>query len=95
MAVNSPYYAVTDKQGRFTIDRIPPGTYQMVVWHPQSGPGISKTVTVTADGVVTERLALSAPKGNRSAYKVTDNPRFGPESLGYAIEIVPLVEKQQ
>ncbi len=95
MAVNSPYYAVTDNQGRFMIDQIPPGTYQMVVWHPQSGPGITKTVTIAADGVVTERVALPAPKGNRSAYKVTDNPRFGPESLGYAIEIVPLVEKQQ
>jgi hypothetical protein len=37
---------------------------------------------------------LPAPKGNRSSYKVLDNPRFGPESLGRSIEIDPFVEHQ-
>ena len=41
-----------------------------------------------------EQLSLPAPKGNRSAYKVMDNPRFGPESLGHSIEIEPFVEHQ-
>ena len=26
-----PYYAVTDKNGNFSIDNIPPGTYEVVV----------------------------------------------------------------
>jgi hypothetical protein len=95
MAVNNPYYAVTDRNGHFKIEQIPPGTYQMVVWHPQSGPGMTKTVTITPDGVLTEQLSLPAPKGNRTAFKVMDNPRFGLESLGYTIDIVPLVETQQ
>ena len=94
MAVNNPYYALTDSTGAFTIDKIPPGTYQMVVWHPQTGPGITKTVTVAPDGVVTERLALPAPKGNRTSYQIMDNPRFGPDSLGYSIQIQPFVEHQ-
>lgn len=94
MAVNNPYYALTDENGAFTIDRIPPGTYQMVVWHPQTGPGLTKTVTIHADGKVQEQFSLQAPKGNRSAYKVMDNPRFGPESLGYSIDIQPFVERQ-
>lgn len=95
MAVNNPYYAVTDKNGRFRIDQIPPGTYQMVVWHPQSGPGLTKTITIAPVGILTEHLSLQAPRGNRTAFKVMDNPRFGPESLGYSIEIVPFVERQQ
>ena len=95
MAVNNPYYALTDKDGKFTIDQVPPGTYQMVVWHPQTGNGTTKQVTVKADGMLVEHLSLPAPKGNRTAYKVMDNPRFGPESLGYSIEIHPLVEHQQ
>jgi Carboxypeptidase regulatory-like domain len=94
MAVNNPYYAVTDASGAYKIDNIPPGTYQMVVWHPQSGPGMTRTVTVTSDGKLSESVALPAPKGNRSAYRVMDNPRFGIESLGYPIEIKPLVEHQ-
>lgn len=95
LAVNNPYYTVTDKSGHFKIEHIPPGTYQMGVWHPQLGHGFTKTVTVQPDGTLIEQVVLPAPKGNRTAYKVMDNPRFGPESLGYAIDIVPLVEKQQ
>lgn len=95
MAVNNPYYAVTDAEGKFVIDGIPPGTYQLVVWHPQTGPGTMKTVSVQPDGKVVERLSLPAPKGNRTPYKVMDNPRFGLQSLGYTIDIRPLVENQQ
>lgn len=94
MAVNNPYYALTDENGKFSLEQVPPGTYQLVVWHPQTGPGKSKLVTVKPDGKVTEQLSLPAPKGNRSAYKVMDNPRFGPESLGRTIEIDPFVEHQ-
>ena len=94
MAVNNPYYALTDENGKFSLEQVPPGTYQLVVWHPQTGPGVSKMVTVMPDGKVTEQLSLPAPKGPRSAYKVVDNPRFGPESLGRAIDIDPFVEHQ-
>jgi hypothetical protein len=94
MAVNNPYYALTDENGNFSLEQVPPGTYQLVVWHPQTGPGLTKTVTVKADGKLKEQLALPAPKGNRSAYKVVENPRFGPESLGRTIDIDPFVEHQ-
>ncbi|WP_447602074.1 carboxypeptidase regulatory-like domain-containing protein [Nitrospira sp. Nam80] len=94
MTVNNPYYAVTDSSGSFRIDNIPPGTYQMVVWHPQSGPGLTRMVTVTRNGSLVEDFAISAPKGNRSAHRVIDNPRFGIESLGYPLDIQPLVEHQ-
>ncbi len=94
MAVNNPYYALTDGNGKFTIDNVPPGTYQLVVWHPQTGPGATKTVTVKPDGKLVESLALNAPRGNRSAYKVMDNPRFGPETLGRSVPIDPFVEHQ-
>lgn len=94
MAVNNPYYAVTDSRGSYRIENVPPGTYQMVVWHPQTGPGVTRVVTVQPDGTVTENVSLAAPKGNRTAYKVMDNPRFGLESLGRPIDIVPLVEHQ-
>ena len=94
MAVNNPYYALTDENGKFSLDQVPPGTYQLVVWHPQTGPGVTKTVTVKPDGKLIEQLSLPAPKGRRSAFAVIDNPRFGPESLGRSIEIDPFIERQ-
>ncbi len=32
-ALDHPYFAVTDSQGRFEIGNIPPGTYTLVAWH--------------------------------------------------------------
>jgi hypothetical protein len=31
--VPHPYYAVTDESGRFELNRVPPGTYEIVAWH--------------------------------------------------------------
>ncbi len=95
MAVNNPYYALTDAEGKFSIAGIPPGTYQLVVWHPQTGPGTTRTVVVQPDGKLREQLSLHAPKGNRTVYKIMDNPRFGPESLGYSVDIQPFLERQR
>lgn len=44
------FFAVTDEEGRFRIDRVPPGTYQLTAWYE----GVSRqtqTVTVTASGI--------------------------------------------
>lgn len=95
MAVNNPYYAVTTESGAYKLDNIPPGTYQLVIWHPQSGPAIIKSVTVKPGATVVENASITAPTGNRSAHRVMDNPRFGNASLGYPLEIKPLLEHQQ
>jgi hypothetical protein len=29
-----PYFSLTDAQGRFYLDRVPPGDYEVVCWHP-------------------------------------------------------------
>lgn len=94
LAVTSPYYAVTDQSGSFTIDKVPPGTYRLVAWHPQTGPMQEQTVRVEPDGRIVLNLSLRPPLGHRTAHEVVDNPRFGPGALGRPVEIVPLVERQ-
>lgn len=95
LAIDSPYYAITDAAGGFTITDVPPGTYRLVVWHPQAGPAVERWVTIEPNGRAEVSLALRAPGGRRSGLQVMDNPRFGPGVLGRAIDIVPLVELQQ
>ena len=37
LLLDHQYFALTDKQGRFTIPDVPPGTYTMRVWHEALG----------------------------------------------------------
>lgn len=34
----NPYFAVTNKQGIFTIENVPPGTYKLTFWHEKLKP---------------------------------------------------------
>ena len=34
MMIDNPYYAITDEEGNFIIQDIPPGTYKIIAWHP-------------------------------------------------------------
>jgi plastocyanin len=37
MVVDTPYFAVSDAQGRFVIEDVPPGTYTYHAWRPGGG----------------------------------------------------------
>ncbi len=44
---DNPYFAVTDLHGEYEIDNVPPGKYQVRIWHELLGYQVS-TLTVTA-----------------------------------------------
>jgi len=49
--VDHPYFAVSGKDGTFTIKDVPPGKYKVVALHRKGAPtGVEKEVEVTADG---------------------------------------------
>ncbi len=50
-AVDNPYYAITDSEGGFTIDEVPPGSYRIKAWHPTLGEQ-EHTVVVEPNGSV-------------------------------------------
>ncbi len=91
LAVEHPYFAKTDQDGRFSIDNIPPGTYSVLVWHPLLQKHY--TVTIPANGTATLNVEFDAPKGRLYATEAMDNPRFGVDILNE--EIVPSVERQK
>lgn len=53
--VDNPYFAVTDKDGKYTIKNVPPGQYKIVALHRKAAPaGIEKDVNVTDSGATTD-----------------------------------------
>jgi plastocyanin len=51
--VDSPYYAVTDKEGKFTIKNVPAGKYTVTALHRKAAPaGVDKEIEVK-DGAAT------------------------------------------
>jgi len=57
VAVQTPYFAVTDKKGNFTIKNVPAGEYTLKVWH-EKRKAKPQTVTVPAKGSVTVNFIL-------------------------------------
>jgi plastocyanin len=47
VVVDNPYYAVTDENGKFSIADLPPGKYQVKIWHEYLGEQ-TKEITVAA-----------------------------------------------
>jgi plastocyanin len=53
--VDHPYYAVTGKDGTFTIKDVPAGKYTLVAMHRKAAPkGVEQDIEVTADGAKTD-----------------------------------------
>src|SRR2546421_6988598 len=92
--VDNPYYALTDAAGQFEIKDIPPGTYKLIVWHPQARKIIEQQVTITPQGVVTANVEIQPREGARAGMEVVENPHFGLGILGEK-EIKPTLELQQ
>jgi len=54
---DNPYYAVTGRDGTFTLGDVPPGTYTLVAWQEYTGP-VEVPVTVKPKEVVTLTVEL-------------------------------------
>lgn len=65
--VDNPYYTVTDSNGNFSIEDIPPGTYEIVAWHTYI-PQKKGTVTITAKGETTINFEFNGADERRKLY---------------------------
>ncbi|HET8721668.1 MAG TPA: carboxypeptidase-like regulatory domain-containing protein, partial [Nitrospira sp.] len=94
LAVDNPYYQVTDARGAFSLTDVPPGEYTLMAWHPGVGTVLEKKITVPAKGAARADFIFESPKGRRSAHEIEENPHFGPDALGKTLDIRPTLELQ-
>ena len=94
IAVDNPYYVLTDENGRFFIGDVPTGTYDLRAWHPGIKQVIKKQVTIEPGGNLTIDFQLPSPGRRKTALTVRTPPRFTPAALGREFTIEPLLERQ-
>ena len=63
LVLDHPYAAVTDKDGKFTIEKLPAGDHQFVIWQEQVGYlNRAYKTTITADKTTEADLKFGADK---------------------------------
>ncbi len=62
--VDNPYYAVTDKDGKFDLKNLPAGTYTIEAWHEKLG---TQTQSVTLGAKETKDISFTFKVGGATA----------------------------
>ena len=65
VALDTPYYAITDDRGRFRIDELAAGTYDITIWQPPAAKLVNGVVTY-GEPIITKRsLKVEAHRASR------------------------------
>ena len=82
VAVDTPYFGLSDRSGNVIIRNVPNGRYQMSVWYERGSPELLKELT----RVVT----ISDSSRNIGPLQVLQNPTFTPTHKNkYGLDYVP------
>jgi plastocyanin len=73
VVVDTPYYAQADSAGTFTIKGVPPGEYELEIWHEAASKTVEQRLNVGVGGV--RGLALQVGGDKRA-------PQFVPDKSG-------------
>ncbi len=76
--VDNPYFAKSRRDGGYSIDQLPPGTYIVKAWHPHLKP-VEEIVTVPENGAVQLDFEFDAGQVRRPLYETQTQFRIGPE----------------
>ena len=71
--LDNPFFAVTAKDGTFSIRGLPPGTYTLVAWHERGDKGTEKTASIT--------IGAKESKTQEFTFGVGDVASAGPTHL--------------
>jgi plastocyanin len=83
VVVKTPWYAVTDRDGSFRIDNVPPGEYVMKLWHeraPEAGlKSLERRITVGGEGAALPVVTISESRIPPPPHKNKYGREYGPE----------------
>lgn len=69
--VDSHWHGVSDSQGQLQLSDVPAGTYELQIQHPRLSQPMTRTLTLSDSGPVTERIQIDSlgadPRGDRES----------------------------
>jgi hypothetical protein len=97
LAMENPYYAMTDQDGRFEIGDIPPGTYKLLIWHPYLKGTKEQIVTIQPKSQVKVDIKIPAPTGRLYANEKPANnfTRFSISDEALSRLVPTLIRQEQ
>ena len=95
LIMDHPWFAVTDAEGKFRIDDLPPGRHEFVVWHERAGYLERRHAVTIASGRTTEtveqyplEMFLDGTRGSGGARPANWIGPFDLSTSGDAAELV-------
>jgi hypothetical protein len=92
LVVETPWYAVTAPDGSFSIGNVPPGDYQLRVWHERARPDVLDELTrkIAINGAdlplplmrISESGYLELPHKNKYGVEYPPEPAETPTYTG-------------
>lgn len=74
---DSPFYAMAQDDGSFTIPDVPAGRYVIKAWHERAPQEAQAEITVSAAGETAVLVALDATSYKRLQHKKKDGKNYG------------------
>lgn len=81
IALDTPYYAISQRSGAFTIPAVPPGNYELQVWYEGSTPDVLKALS--------RRITIPESGISLAAIHVLENTSLLPHKNKYGQEYDP------
>lgn len=95
IAVDNPYFALTNEVGEYVLSSLPPGTYRIRAWHPSVKQEHVVEFSVEPHQTLTLDISLESPVDRWTAHTMQAPPRFTSSALRPPVSIVPFVEHQE
>jgi hypothetical protein len=54
IVVETPYFSVTDQNGKYKIDNLPPGKHELAVWHERMKPQVRMIETLDKGRIIVD-----------------------------------------
>jgi len=88
VALETPYYGISNHEGLVTIHKVPPGRYRLEVWYELSSPEalgrLARQISIPGEGPVTtlevpEVIAASVPHKNKYGEEYDKSSTYKPD----------------